>query len=86
MQLKDIYVSIAAHITEEGHFVFIEATLGEAGKLLEDYFNEVMGASVFEIYFVVYCLPEKNLVTVCEMCDDGQRKAEAEFFGKRQFF
>lgn len=80
MQLKDIYAGIAAHITEEGRFVFNETTLGEAGKFLEDYFNEVTGSPVFEIHSAVCSPPEKNLVTVCGICSDGQMKAKAEFF------
>lgn len=80
MQLKDIYAGIAAHITEEGRLVFNETTLGEAGKFLEDYFNEVTGSPVFEIHSAVCSPPEKNLVTVCGLYNDGQIKAKAEFF------
>lgn len=58
--------------------------LGEAGQFLETYFQEAMGIYVFEMDSVVCRPPEKNLMTVCGTCHDGQMKAEARFFGRRQ--
>ncbi|RKI84575.1 hypothetical protein D7V90_06120 [bacterium 1xD42-87] len=54
--------------------------LGEAGQFLETYFQEAMGIYVFEMDSVVCRPPEKNLMTVCGTCHDGQMKAEAGFF------
>lgn len=47
---------------------------------METYFQEAMGIYVFEMDSVV-CRPlEKNPMTVCGTCHDGQMKAEAGFF------
>lgn len=51
---------------------------------METYFQEAMGIYVFEMDSVVCRPPEKNLMTVCGTCHDGQMKAEAGFFGRRQ--